>query len=455
VRSSPRRAPAGPDRPVPVRSAVGSAILLVAILAVLLFAVPLAVAASRLYQQEALSRLAGEASRAAGLLSGDALPPGRQRPPARFALPGPRRPDTRLGVYDTAGRRLAGTGPDRSARAAEVGRARDEERGRAGGDLEVAVPVRAGGQDVVVRAALPYAEVSRRSRATLAVMAGLAAAVLAFAAVLARRRAAGIAAPLEEMTRAATALGAGDFAIRTSPSPIWEAAEANRALESTAARLGALLERAGSVAADASHQVRTPLTALRLGLERVLLEPGADRDAAVREALARIDRLEATVTHLLARARDPMAPVEPVDVAAVIAAGRAAHWDELARAAGRSLRVRVEPGVPAVAATAAVLHEVLDVLVGNAVAHGAGTVGLAVRTSGGGVAVDVSDEGAGFDETALAAAFHRGDPRARGHGIGLALARDLAESLSARLAVTRPGPGPVVTVLLPVWPEPA
>ena len=76
---------------------------------------------------------------------------------------------------------------------------------------------------------------------------------------------------------------------------------------------------------------------------------------------------------------------------------------------------------------------------------------VAARTAGGGVAVDVRDEGGGFDPAVLDGAFRRRDPRARGNGIGLALARDLAESIGARLTVADPGPGPVVTLLLPQW----
>ena len=68
------------------------------------------------------------------------------------------------------------------------------------------------------------------------------------------------------------------------------------------------------------------------------------------------------------------------------------------------------------------------------------------------VAVEVSDEGPGFDEAALAAAFRRGDTRARGTGIGLALARSLAESIGGRLVISAPGPAPAVALLLPAWP---
>ena len=433
---------------VPVRRAVGSAIMLVAILAVTLFAVPLAVAAARLYEDEAFGRLSAEASRGAGYLSGDALRPGRP-PGAGYALPPVRHAGIRLAAYRADGTRLIGSGPGHSGLAVRVAANRDEEHDLAGGDLEAAVPVRADGQDVVVRAALPYSDVLDDTWLTFAVMAGLAAAVLAFSWALARRRAARIAAPLEEMTRVAHALGAGDFAIEPRPAAIYEAAEAGRALQATARRLGALLEQARSAAADASHQVRTPLTALRLGLERVLLTPDADRDTAIREALRRAERVEATVAEVLSRSRDPLAPVEPIDVGAVMVAARAGRWGELARARRRTLDLVVEPGLPAAAATTAVLDQVLDVLVSNALEHGAGTVTVSARTAGGGVAVDVLDEGGGFDPAVLAGAFRRRNPRARGNGIGLALARDLAESIGARLTVAEPGPGPTVTLLLP------
>ena len=68
------------------------------------------------------------------------------------------------------------------------------------------------------------------------------------------------------------------------------------------------MERERAFAADASHQIRTPLTALRLGLERALLAPDADLTEAVQVALERIDRVESTVDELMARARDTPAP---------------------------------------------------------------------------------------------------------------------------------------------------
>ncbi|HEX6754899.1 MAG TPA: HAMP domain-containing protein, partial [Mycobacteriales bacterium] len=262
--------------PVPVRRAVGSAIMLVAVLTVTLFAVPLALAAARLYRDQAVGRLSGEASRAAGYLSGDTIRPGSEedRP---LVLPPPRRQGTSLGVYDASGRRLAGDGPDRCPLAVSVAANRDEEQDESSGELAVAVPVRTGDRNVVVRAASPYDRVLRRIWVTVGLMAALALVVLALALVLARRRAARIAAPLEELTRAAHALGEGDFAIAAPKAGIYEAAEAGRALQATAGRLGELVHRAHTAGTDASHQLRTPLTALRLGLERALLDPAADR----------------------------------------------------------------------------------------------------------------------------------------------------------------------------------
>ncbi|HST64502.1 MAG TPA: HAMP domain-containing sensor histidine kinase [Mycobacteriales bacterium] len=412
-----------------------------------LFAVPLAVAAGGLYRDQETGRLTGEAIRAAAQLRDGEAAPGR----LSVTLPRPRRAEVRLGVYDAQGRRLAGTGPDRSAVAVAVTADEEDHSELAAGQLAVAVPVDRDRADLVVRAETDYDTVLTRTWVTIGAMALLALLVTGLAALLARRAAARIATPLEELTRATTALGAGDFTVRVRGSGISEADEAGRALESTARRLGTLLERGHSLAADASHQIRTPLTALRLGLERAQLAPGADLPAAVEAALGRLDRVEATVEELLARTHDPIAPVTPTDLAAVVEDGRAQRWQELARAAGRDLAVRAEPGLPAAAASPAVVHQVLDVLVANALEHGAGPVAVSVRAAGDGLAVEVADHGGGFDGPALTAAFRRADPRAAGHGIGLALARDLAESIGGRLVIARPGPGPVLSLLLPRW----
>jgi signal transduction histidine kinase len=444
--ADPPRSDAG-RRPVRVRRAVGSAILLVAATAVTLFAVPLAVAANGFYRDQETSRLTGAAIRAAAELRDAGSTPGR----LSVTLPRPRRREDRVGVYSAAGDRLAGTGPAHSAVAVAVTKDEAEHSELAGGQLAVAVPVDRDRADLVVRAGADYDTVLTRTWLTIGAMGLLAVVVMGLAALLARRAAARIAAPMEELTRATTALGAGDFTIQLRGSGIYEADAAGQALGSTARRLGALLERGHSLAADASHQIRTPLTALRLGLERAQITPDADLPAAIEAALRRLDRVESTVEELLVRTRDPIAPVVPTDLAAVVEEARTQRWQELARAAGRDLVVRPQPALPPAAASPAVLHQALDVLVGNALDHGAGPVTVSVRGAADGLAVEVSDGGGGFDQAALAAAFRREDPRARGHGIGLALARDLVESIGGRLVISHPGPGPVLTIVLPRW----
>src|SRR6202011_2426278 len=94
-------------------------------------------------------------------------------------------------------------------------------------------------------------------------------------------------------------------------------------------------------------------------------------------------------------------------------------------AAGRPLRTKVDH-VPVAQASSTAVDQILDVLVDNAVNHGQGTVTLHVRRAGPGVAIDVTDEGDGIHKDPESI-FGRGVSRTNGHGIGLALARSLAE----------------------------
>jgi signal transduction histidine kinase len=96
-----------------------------------------------------------------------------------------------------------------------------------------------------------------------------------------------------------------------------------------------------------------------------------------------------------------------------------------------------------------VVAEILDVLVGNAERHGHGAVTVVARATGGTIAVDVTDEGAGFTGDPEQAFVRRAGGQNGGHGIGLALARSLAHAEGGRLTITRVAPAPVVTLWLP------
>lgn len=350
-----------------------------------------------------------------------------------------------LAVYDAAGTRLLGDGPPVADAPVQAAVADDPVAGDTGADLVVAVPVTVDGRPrLVVRASTPRYEVYLRAGLVWLAMAGLALVALVAVWVLARRFAARLARPLEQLVVAARRLGDGDFSVRGPRSGVVEIDAVGSALDSTAERLGALLERERAFSADASHQLRTPLAGLRLELESALEYPDRDPRAAIAAAIAATDRLQDTVDALLALARDTPRAADPLDLDVQLDEIRG-QWP--ARGSGRELVVRRDEDLPVASASAAAVRQVLTVLLDNAAAHGHGTVSVTVRDAGGALAVDVADEGPPI-ASAEADLFVRRSSRAAGHGIGLALARSLAEAEGGRLRLTRPAP-PTFTLLLP------
>jgi signal transduction histidine kinase len=415
--------------------------VLAAVLATSLFGIPLAYGVA----QSFLGDERGEAERAADAVA-IAAAADLLRGQAPADLPGSS-DDITVGLYATDGQRLAGMGPDQAD--AVVRRATDgrvASANDASGQLVVAVPVTDG--DVVTgiaRAASDYSSVRTRIAYAWALMLALGALAVGVTWLLARRQARRLALPLESLAATAHRLGNGDFSVRTDASGIPEIDEAGRALDTTAHRLGALVDRERSFSADASHQLRTPLTGLRLGLETALEQPAADHRAVMLAAIESVDRLERTIEDLLSLARgtSPSGGLLPIfDVVAEVVTA----WRPVLDGQGRSLDVTVEDELPVGRASAAAVRQVIGVLLDNAVTHGAGRVTLSVRDAGGALAIDVADEGAGPPDPSRL--FHRRADGASGHGIGLSLARSLAEADGGRLLLSQPRP-PVFTLLVP------
>jgi signal transduction histidine kinase len=106
--------------------------------------------------------------------------------------------------------------------------------------------------------------------------------------------------------------------------------------------------------------------------------------------------------------------------------------------------------LPEVRASPGAVRQILAVLADNATVHGRGTVTVRARDAGGALALDVEDEGSGPPADAdlfRPAAAHR-----PGHGLGLPLARALAEAEGGRLVLSRPGALPRFTLVLPETP---
>jgi signal transduction histidine kinase len=423
-----------------VRRRLILAIAGVAAASVVVLAIPLALVLQTSHRDEELLRLARDTTAATRAIDlgadtsrGDPveLPPGGDR----------------LAVYDRAGRRIAGTGPDAAPAmvrtALRSGRSSD---GAGGGQLQAAVPLlhgeRVAGALLARRSDAGVARDTHSAWLLLALtaLAIVAGAVLA-ALVLGRR----LASPLERLAASARRLGDGDFSVRAPRSGVGEVDAVGSALDATAGRLDALVRRERSFSADASHQLRTPLQALRIELEAMELRGLAAPELPA--AIGQVDRLQATIDTLLTVARDGAAPGAETDLGA-LADALAERWTGPLARDGRPLRVVGTGAHPAVAAASSgVVGEILEVLVDNAHRHGGGEVVLTVRDGHGWVAIDVADEGPGLGEDPERAFVRRAEPDGDGHGIGLALARSLAHAEGGRLTA-RAGPSPVVTLML-------
>lgn len=164
-------------------------------------------------------------------------------------------------------------------------------------------------------------------------------------------------------------------------------------------------------------------------------------------ALDETDRLEATIDELLALARDTHTIRGPLDTRALLDDVER-RWHGPLAAAGRPLRVAIERELPQPGASASAARQILEVLVDNAARHGVGTIQITARTAPDGLTIEVADDGPGFtgDHDEL---FARRVTTDDGHGIGLALARTLAEAEGGRLVLSRRQPGAAFTLLLP------
>ncbi|MGP8304208.1 sensor histidine kinase [Streptomyces inhibens] len=425
-----------------MRRRILRAVVVAVVCAVVLFSVPLAVATLRLYRQDEVRELQQLADRVAVTVPADVHHP---RDPMEL----PRvESDTWVGVYDERARLVIGAGPasgDSAVRESLAGR--DTSR-RTGDRLVAAVPVGSGERvRAVVRASSPADGPLRRAALTWAGMLAPAAVAVGVGAVLGIRSSRRLARPLEELAATAGRLETGDLGARASPSGLPEADAVAVALNRAAARIEELLRRERAFSADASHQLRTALTRVRLELESAQASGApADPHTAMRAALESLARMETTLDDLLGLARD-LPEQAPLDVVALLD-GAERRWHGELAAVGRPLRITVEEGLPEAVGSARAGRQILDVLLANALAHGSGTVTVTARDAAGVLAVDVEDEGPRPPEGADIFARRTGDAGSSGHGIGLALARSLAEAEGGRLIVSRRTPHPRFTWLV-------
>jgi signal transduction histidine kinase len=292
-----------------------------------------------------------------------------------------------------------------------------------------------------VIAAAPRSEVRDRVLKSVLLIAGLSAVGVGLAFALAAAQARRLSRPLEVVAAGSARLGEGDFSVRVPDSGVPEIDAIAHALGRSAERIARLVGREREFSSNVSHQLRTPLTALRLRLEEA--ERDEDRAVVAEELAAAVreaDRLEATVADLLAYARAESAGRRvAIDLDAVVAEHVAA-WRPVVERAGRRLVLdRAGGGGPPVSASRGTVGQVLDVLLENALRHGGGTIRVGLASEPGWSAVVVADEGGGVAAADRARIFDRGASGGDGTGLGLHLARALAVADGGTLRLTGEG----------------
>jgi signal transduction histidine kinase len=290
--------------------------------------------------------------------------------------------------------------------------------------------------------------VTRARILLLALGLGLVAVSLGAAVGLARR----ITAPLVSVAAVAHDLRRGDLQRRVEPGGPPEVQEVGTALNQLAGRIGELLQAEREAAADLSHRLRTPVTALRLAVDAT---PDRPERARLREHL---DRLEGTVDAVVRQGRGPAtrrgdAGIEGTAPRADLSAlvfERVAFWSALAEDQHREVRSSIQADVW-VPADPQDLVDVVDVLLDNVFAHTEAAIGFAVtvtRTPAG-AALVVEDDGSGLPSPDR---LGRGRSSAGSTGLGLDIVRRIADASGATLDLSAADGGGARVRLL--WPAP-
>ena len=388
----------------------------VAVAAVLLLGVPLAFALIRLQSDDARQQLNHDAATLARDLdqrNQSGLVGGRQQ--VARALPG--RYVIIRGDFATV---RVGTRPP----------ARDTILGQAtSGTITVTVEA----DDSVVNGGI---------RGGLVLIGSLAALAVGVAVVLALLLARRLARPLTELAEAADRLGSGDARPLGRRYGLHELDRVAEGLDGSAQRINDLLAAEREFAVDASHQLRTPLTALSMRLEEMI--GAAEFPDVVREegaaALAQTERLTDVVSQLLARHRSSAAGKPELVSVDDLIAQQLVEWDPAYRRAGRKLEVAGEQDLHAFV-TAGGVSQVVATLLDNALTHGDGTVTIRTSQTPNSVVIEVRDEGRGVPPELVPRIFERSvSGRPGGTGLGLSLARTLAAASGGQVVLVRPRP---------------
>jgi two-component system, OmpR family, sensor kinase len=295
-------------------------------------------------------------------------------------------------------------------------------------------------------------EVEAAVRRTTLGLVAVGVAGLAAGIVIAFGLAGSLARPIQRLAGTAVRLGRGDLQARTGDvAGGREIRDLAASFDEMADRLERTVRAQREFVANASHQLRTPLTGMKLRLESAIAETGDERQRERLEAAEReVDRLSEIVDRLLAAAREiDEGAITRIDLDEAVARA-VERWGERAGQRGATIDVVSDGGdigpngAPVVGANDALANpadvdQLLDNLLDNAVAYAPGPIEVTTSADGAHVALVVRDHGAGIPEDErdrVTDRFYRGrDAPSGGTGLGLAIARELAEKWGGELAV--------------------
>ena len=361
-----------------------------------------------------------------------------------------------LAVYNSAGQLIAST----AGRPAVDRSVRHPVRSPVSylsGDRLVAlapvVPDSGSGSVGTVALSRPTVGLDHRIMVLWSLIAAVAAAALAAAAVVAIGLARWLSRPITTLAAAARRLGEGELGTRTrvSTGPP-EAQNLSAAFDTMAARIELLVRGNQALMADVSHQVRTPLAALRLRLDLLAQDTDEATAAELAGAQEEIARLARMTNGLLAvtRAENTTVQARPMD-ASVVARDRAGTWRPVAGERGVALAVAASEPVP-VRLGQDHLEQILDNLLANALdaLDSNGTITVTTQVAGSQALIVVRDDGPGMSLQQRHAAFRRFTTGGGGAGLGLAIVDRLVTVNGGTVTLSdTPGGGLTVTIGLP------
>lgn len=288
----------------------------------------------------------------------------------------------------------------------------------------------------------------------LVVVASLVA--FALAAMVALWSARRLAAPLIYLAASAEQIGSGQVRPRLESSGVEEIDLVGAELVRTSDRLAGRIAAERQFAANVSHQLRTPLTALSMRLEEIqLLSEDEDVREEARISLEQVERLVHVVDDLLKASRKADGGTTEALRLEEVFAQQADEWSQTYLRDGRTLEFDAGDDV-AVFATPGALAQTLATLIENSLKYGEGATSVRVRESKSGsdtgVVIEVADEGPGVSDDLAPRIFERHVTAGRGSGLGLALARDLVTADGGRLELAQRRP-PVFAIFLSAVPK--